>query len=71
MEVMKMVKEGKEVPGIKQIPNQLSVDARRPSASKLTPPVKPWEKLIDNFEEGSRTASQPEDESATLPAISS
>ena len=45
-EVMTMMKEGREadLPGIKQIPNQLSVDAANPSPSVLPKPVYPWEK---------------------------
>mmetsp|Transcript_7558 Transcript_7558/g.13178 ORF Transcript_7558/g.13178 Transcript_7558/m.13178 type:complete len:765 (+) Transcript_7558:174-2468(+) len=42
-EVFQLVKEGKDPPGIKKIPDELSVDAANPSISSVTPVRKPWE----------------------------
>ena len=39
-DVMKMMKEGKQLPGIKSIPSRVSEDA--PTPSQMAPPIKPF-----------------------------
>jgi hypothetical protein len=46
-EVMRLVKEGKEPPGIRKIPPSLSMDADNPSQPALQPLPKPWERGPD------------------------
>ncbi|CAO3625746.1 unnamed protein product [Cunninghamella echinulata] len=41
-EIIEMIETGKEIPGIRQIPNQLNEGT--PSQAKLTARPKPWEK---------------------------
>ncbi|KAJ1721243.1 hypothetical protein LPJ61_006067, partial [Coemansia biformis] len=41
-EIAEMVMLGKQVPGIRQIPDKLSREL--PSVSTTRPPLKPWEK---------------------------
>ncbi|KAJ9079221.1 hypothetical protein DSO57_1037694 [Entomophthora muscae] len=43
-ELVEFIKEGKEIPGIRIIPNKLNIDP--PSKPKLTPRPKPWEKAV-------------------------
>jgi hypothetical protein len=42
-EIVELISSGKPVPGIRQIPEQLSTEPPSTSASP-TPPKKPWEK---------------------------
>ena len=44
-EIAELIKSGKPVPGIREIPEQLNTEP--PSASSsLVPPKKPWEKAV-------------------------
>jgi hypothetical protein len=44
-EVAELIKSGKPVPGIREIPEQLNTEP--PSMpSSLAPPKKPWEKVV-------------------------
>jgi hypothetical protein len=68
-EVMKMVKEGKEPPGIKKIPASLSMDADNPSKPALQPLPKPWERVPDPSVGHDRAGTpQAKDQSATYNA---
>mmetsp|Transcript_16158 Transcript_16158/g.27828 ORF Transcript_16158/g.27828 Transcript_16158/m.27828 type:complete len:434 (+) Transcript_16158:98-1399(+) len=46
-EVISYLQAGKEPPGIKKIPNELSVDAQNPTEPSMAPLPKPWEKHIE------------------------
>jgi len=44
-EIAELISTGKPVPGIQQIPDQLSLEPPSVSSS-LAPPKKPWEKAV-------------------------